>query len=387
MMPPPPPRRSGRPDRRGGVAIFVALVLVVLLAFVALVVDLGYVSVVHAQLQAGADAAALAGAARLDGTARGLVEAQETALGVGLSNEANGEPLDLQSNVDNLPDGGIVLGHWDADAEAFTPSMNPAEVDAVQVQVSTNDLAALFAQVAFGRDRLSAAARAIAWAGGSQGAGKVPYYLPFGLPSCFWDEHSSEELMDMEFVLSPAGADNTGWATLGAWPNAADLVNHLAALLPCIHEYHNTGTVSDACMQGNASDPTSLGSGVAASALSALADAVEQGVPWNPGVWGDLPAQHNKSAIDPGLFGNVLEGPLPVFAAGPDYCGSGGSWNETAPTLGFVWGAIYDVRTMGSAASKNIWLRIDMSTLRTVGTGGGGGNYGITAPSPAVVVR
>ena len=53
------------PDRRGGVAVLVAVCLVVLLSFAALVVDIGYGLVVKNQLHNVADSAALAGARRL----------------------------------------------------------------------------------------------------------------------------------------------------------------------------------------------------------------------------------------------------------------------------------------------------------------------------------
>ncbi len=376
-----------RQRRKGGVAVQVAVTLLALLAFVALVIDLGYVRVVHAQLQAAADAAALGGASRLDGSTGGLDDARLTAVHVGALNHANGEPVALDSNAGNQPDGAVVLGQWDAALATFTPSLNPNTVNAVKVRASAGDLAALFAQVAFGRDHLAAAALSIAWSGGTQGAGSVPYYLPFGLPSCLWEAHEGEALMDMEFVLSPAGEDNTGWATVGGSPNAQWVAEHLTSMMPCMHEYYETGHVDEDCTSADMTDPVGLNNGVAASALQHVADAVEAGVPWNPAVWGPLPEQHPGSAIDPDAYGNVLEGPIPVFVGGPSYCGPSGSWNETLPMLGFVWAAIYDVRTRGSATNKNLWMRIDLSTLRTVGTGGGGEDYGVVAPSPAVVVR
>ena len=54
-------RRAGWADERGQVAIVVALMLVVLLGFAALVVDVGLNWAARTQAQAAADAAALAG--------------------------------------------------------------------------------------------------------------------------------------------------------------------------------------------------------------------------------------------------------------------------------------------------------------------------------------
>ena len=66
-------RRNVRPhEERGQVIVLVVVMLVVLLGFAALVIDVGYAYYAHRQLQASADAAALAGAQELpDPAARG----------------------------------------------------------------------------------------------------------------------------------------------------------------------------------------------------------------------------------------------------------------------------------------------------------------------------
>ena len=46
--------------RRGAIVPFMALMLVAIMGFVALAVDLGYIAMVHAQLQNAADSSALA---------------------------------------------------------------------------------------------------------------------------------------------------------------------------------------------------------------------------------------------------------------------------------------------------------------------------------------
>jgi len=52
-------------ERKGAVAVIVAIVLAMLIGFVALAVDVGYVMVTRNELQDVADAAALAGARTL----------------------------------------------------------------------------------------------------------------------------------------------------------------------------------------------------------------------------------------------------------------------------------------------------------------------------------
>src|SRR2546423_5414511 len=51
--------------RRAPIVPFMALMLVAIMAFVALAVDLGYLAMVHAQLQNAADSASLAGVSQL----------------------------------------------------------------------------------------------------------------------------------------------------------------------------------------------------------------------------------------------------------------------------------------------------------------------------------
>lgn len=73
--------------QRGAVAIMVGLTLVILVGMLALVVDLGHAYLVKTGLQNGADAAALAGAAELDGTAAGVVRAKSRAIGIARQNQ------------------------------------------------------------------------------------------------------------------------------------------------------------------------------------------------------------------------------------------------------------------------------------------------------------
>jgi Flp pilus assembly protein TadG len=63
-------------DEHGGVAIYVALVSVIMLGFGALVVDLGRLYTLQTELQNAADAAALAGAAELDGSPTAITRAR-----------------------------------------------------------------------------------------------------------------------------------------------------------------------------------------------------------------------------------------------------------------------------------------------------------------------
>ncbi len=372
--------------RKGVSALVVALTTMVLLMFAALVIDLGYARLVQTQLQAAADAAALSGARVLDQKATGLATARSTAITVGGLNQAMGDPVVLADNPTNNPTGDVVLGIWEN--SAFTPSLDHTRVNAVLVRSRRDDLFPLLSGPAFGRNELAAAGVAIAVQGMRLGAGSVPYYLPFGLAQCTVQGWPVDTLVDMTFVLSPAGADTTGWAGVGTTPNASWVSDFLSDIMPCMEQWYETGEVDEACAPADTDDTVSLNNGVAASALKAVAEAIGNGVPWDSETWGSLPAQHAASQVPQSQYGHMLVGPIPVFDGGSSYCqAGGGSWNQAAPLKGFVWGALYDAGAKGAAKNKNVWLRIDPGSFREIGDWYGGTNYGIVYTAPAVVVR
>lgn len=379
--------RPRRP-RAGGAAILVALALIVLLGFVALTVDLGYTRLIGAQLQAGADAAALAGASKLDLTADGLLDARQTAVAVAALNSENGAPISLDENPGNAADGDIVLGVWSDEDHAFTPETDPYRINSVQVISKNDNLTPFFSRVAFQRERLGAGAVSIARQGLKLGAGEVPWYLPFGLAECTFDTWPRDALQDMTFVLNPDGADNTGWVAVNDKPDASWIRDQLALGVICMREWYETGQVSSACSPASVGASVGLDNGVTTSALQAVEAAIEEdGIPWDADVWGALPAQHAGSAIDKDLYGDMIVGPLPIFDGGSSYCEpGGGKWTGARPLVGFVWAAVYDVKHAGAAASKNVWVRIDVEHVYDVGDWWGGPDYGVVVTGPPVVV-
>jgi putative Flp pilus-assembly TadE/G-like protein len=89
---------------RGATAVVVALVLVLLLGFLALALDSGHLFSVRGELQNAVDAGALAGAVELDGTTAGL----EPAVASGLDFAARHETDSHEDVVANQ----VELGHW-----------------------------------------------------------------------------------------------------------------------------------------------------------------------------------------------------------------------------------------------------------------------------------
>jgi Putative Flp pilus-assembly TadE/G-like/von Willebrand factor type A domain len=92
-------KQPGIRNERGQVVVLVVVMLVVLLGFAALVIDVGYAYYAHRQLQASADAAALAGAQELPNQARAIAVARDYSSSEGAKNEHHDIP-DVQTTVE-----------------------------------------------------------------------------------------------------------------------------------------------------------------------------------------------------------------------------------------------------------------------------------------------
>lgn len=115
--------------QRGAVAILVGITLFVLVGMLALVIDLGHLYWAKAGLQNAADAAALAGAKELDGTAAGITRAKQSALAVGRENSYS---FILPVTNDDA-DGGLIM---EVGSCKDDPCMEPID------SINTNILAA-----------------------------------------------------------------------------------------------------------------------------------------------------------------------------------------------------------------------------------------------------
>src|SRR5262245_28587709 len=91
-----------RRDERGSVMPLVALCMIVILGFAALAIDVGSERVLHNQLEATADAAALAAATQLPNEKKALAKALEYAT-KNMPPEANGTVLASED---------VVFGTW-----------------------------------------------------------------------------------------------------------------------------------------------------------------------------------------------------------------------------------------------------------------------------------
>ncbi len=174
--------------QRGISMVMFVASLPALLGFAALAVDVGHIYLVRSQLQNGADAAALAGAGRLDGTVAQLATARLMAYQFAAEHSANGTPIALHLNLANEPSGDIALGHWHAEAAPpwFEALSDPASVVTAinAVQVRTHRTAASGGAVQswlaqfIGRSFTEVSARAIAVGGGPSNVCAFPIAIP-----------------------------------------------------------------------------------------------------------------------------------------------------------------------------------------------------------------
>lgn len=139
--------------RRGVIIPLSAIMMVMIFAMAALAIDMGYMFVVRTQLQAAADAGALAAGNSLHRSPADVI-----AVGVDYvtRHEAGGRFIQPAETL-------VELGVWDAEAETFTPLGGGELGNAVRVTASRTDEALFFARV-IGTQQFTTQASAIAMA-------------------------------------------------------------------------------------------------------------------------------------------------------------------------------------------------------------------------------
>jgi Flp pilus assembly protein TadG len=131
-------------EQKGAVAIIFGLVAVVLLSMGGLVLDMGHLYIAKAELQNAADAAALAGAKRLDETAAGITNARNDAIAIAaLNNFDFATPLTITgAHTEFSSNPG---GPWVSYATAFA---SPAGMTFVKVDTGARTLPTYLMSVA-----------------------------------------------------------------------------------------------------------------------------------------------------------------------------------------------------------------------------------------------
>lgn len=149
-------RRRQAPPRRGVALVAAMALLVVMLGLVAFAVDVGFVALTRTQLQAAADAAALAAASHLGKPFEELFAAGNQFAGY---HTAGGKRVEL-----NEPD--MEVGIWDSRTRTFAPSASGGNAVRVTARrdATTNGEAPLFFGRIFGNWSFAMTASAVAMA-------------------------------------------------------------------------------------------------------------------------------------------------------------------------------------------------------------------------------
>lgn len=137
------------PRRRGAILVFSAMMLVLVFAFVAFTVDVGYMALAQGELQNAADSAALAGVLEMS---QGEAAVKAEAKAYALKHRAAG------GNV-VVPDADVLLGKYNFTTKVFTA--DPVGANAVRVITRVTDKPFFFAPV-IGHSRFTTRAQATA---------------------------------------------------------------------------------------------------------------------------------------------------------------------------------------------------------------------------------
>jgi Flp pilus assembly protein TadG len=216
-------------DQRGTVILFVAVLIVVLLALGGMAIDIFYQTTVDNELQRSLDFAALAGAGHL---AFDLLPTTELAIRSAAKQYAaanpirkyNGSTVDLDLNLENKPTGDIVLGNWDG--TTFTPGtlpLDPTVTNAVRCQYKTK-IPTSFLRI-LGVNDLDISAHATAWGPTPIAPPNNACTFPIGVTDCSFQAggafNSGGCGTAITFISSSVQGPGTdpGSSNTGAWVN------------------------------------------------------------------------------------------------------------------------------------------------------------------------
>jgi Flp pilus assembly protein TadG len=235
-------------EQRGVTAVVVAIAIVMLMGFVALAVDVGFVAATKNELQNVADSAALAGTELLGNIYTGKTKAQmdvyncstagdcasiiaraQGVVGSG-KNKAGGEDIVIDS-------GDVIIGKWDGNSLTFTPTNGypgGAVPDAVKVTARRDStgggngpISTFFAKI-FGFNTVDVKADAIADLSGLSKVGPGGLPIPIGISKYRF----TTEWCDKPIKLQPSNDPEAcaGWHTYDD-PNGKIKVELLPGLI------------------------------------------------------------------------------------------------------------------------------------------------------------
>ncbi|MEX2139395.1 MAG: TadG family pilus assembly protein [Pirellulales bacterium] len=220
------PRFRNKPRRHGNVLVLTAFLMIVMIAFVAMGVDIGYIQNARVELQKSADAAAMAAAWDLmdDDWLSGTVDMTDNVTAArnraveyaGLNKVCQSVPA-VDPNTANSQSGDVIIGYRSNAADYDDPldTSDPTKFNAVQVRVRRTSLqngeVPLFFGRALGLDSVATEAVATAALGNNFGGFKTPpegdtlEIMPFALDKQTWDN----------LINNGVGTDNWQWDASG----------------------------------------------------------------------------------------------------------------------------------------------------------------------------
>jgi Flp pilus assembly protein TadG len=349
--------------RRGNVLVLTAFLMIVMVAFIAFALDLGYLQNARGELQKSADAAAMAAAWELidDGSWLGeinmtdnIVAARNRAIQFAGLNEVCASAPALDPNYANSQSGDVVVGYLadTSNYEAPLDTTDPTKYNAVQVRVrrtsTQNGEVPMFWGRALGLDSVASEAIATAVLMKNIGGFRTPpegetlEILPFALDKQTWDN-----LVNLDI-----GSDNWNWnpdsKTLSGGSDGIKEVN----LYPQgTGSPGNRGTVDVGSSNNSTSDlARQIVDGVNKSDMEALGKPLEfdecgklylngdTGI--SAGVKDELASIKGKPRI------------IPIFEA---VAGNGNNANYTI--VQWVGVRVLDVKLTGSMSSKKVIIQ------------------------------
>ncbi|HEX4933787.1 MAG TPA: pilus assembly protein TadG-related protein, partial [Gemmatimonadaceae bacterium] len=284
-----------------------------LLGFSALSVDIGMIRVSVTQLQAAVDAAALSGAAELDGTDGGISRAVSRAQEIAALNPVLDQVL-------AVPSADIQIGTWDADSGTFTlynAGDDPSTVNAVIVDHTPPQIGSALGQLAFGLAGYNIQARSTAMRPTGGKARSTKCFLPLAIPDCWLAGlPPGTNPPPFKFTFSPSPTDKIAWGDPDGNPNSNDIRDQL--LGQCDHGAIEVG------------DPIYVNEGSHTSALQTIRDILNDVAPVDPDVWdtsvygaqplrlgtADTANTPVQSSVTAANWGHTLEGPVALVNAG-----------------------------------------------------------------------
>jgi Flp pilus assembly protein TadG len=298
-------------NESGTVAIITAILMVVLLGFLALAVDVGHLATVKNELQNAADAAALAGARALVFKEGAMVQKITPVPDPPYCAQAINWAQNTinQSDAKNLTISSVQTGVWDWPNNTFTPSVIcQAGVNAVHVVVQRDaasnwPVATWFARI-FGVDTVNASAQATAACGYLN---EYCDWAPIALTTDFYNNNQfpSESQLDTSYtpqntiMFYPDQGDDGGWCLTTQNPTPPTLTNAIE------------NPASNGCLSLDGTSTVYLNNGNLVPGIRAVQEAIaNSGDSYDP----TNPCDYNPDD--------------PLNSTGPDPC-----WNVIVPVV------------------------------------------------------